>query len=225
MLKFFINKSVAFLAVAIVPIATAHAAADVDALGKSDTFYGVIGLAPLISFTCVGVNAGVWQIFKRTSYLGTIAVSAVSNAASAATTVQRIGPSILASSSYSRPEAGSCTLLGLINPTPTDYRLTLSANEDIEFVAGNSANVKNVAAQLPPAIAGKDSGVWGSFTLVSATPNLESDGSLVWRVGMSVSVNAFRPIGFNGYERGGYVTQSAARATVGAVDTVTSSPP
>lgn len=224
MRKFFTQRLAISVALAIANIATANAAADVDALGKSDgQNYGVIGLANVVSFSCTGVNVGVYQIAKYTNYLGTIAVSAVSSAASAVTTVLKTG-SALVSSSYSRPEAGSCTLSGLISPTATDYQLTLSSHKDIAFVPGNSVNVKNAAAQLTPATAGLfGSGLWGTFNLASATPNLESDGSLVWRLGMVVSVNGFRTIGFNTYIRGGYITQSATSATVGAA--VTNTPP
>lgn len=191
------------------------AGVDVDALNRSDgQNYGVIGLAPVVSFDCVGVNAGVWQIDKFTNYLGTISVAATSNAAAAATTISKIGIS-LASSSYSRPESGMCKLSGLISPTAADYELNLSSNNDIAFVPGNSSNVRNVAAQLAPATAGLfGSGMWGTINFASATPTLESDGSLVWRLGMVVSFNGFRTTGFNTFYRGGFITQTASSATV-----------
>lgn len=226
MRKLLNNKLAASLTVTIACISTAHAAADVDALGKSDgQNYGVIGLAPVVSFNCVGVNAGIWMIDTFTNYLGTIAVSANSNAASALTAILQTSIS-LASSSYSRPEAGVCRLSGLINPTVTDYLLTLSSHQDIAFVPGNSSNVMNVVAQKLPATVGSfGSGLWGTFTLASATPNLELDGSLVWRLGMVVSVNGFRTNGFNTFYRGGYITQAATTATVTAASAVTSTPP
>ncbi len=220
------NRLAVFIAVAVASIATAHAAADVEPLGKSDgQNYGVIGLAPVVSFNCVGVNAGIWMIDTFTNYLGTIAVSANSNAASAPTAILQTSIS-LASSSYSRPEAGICRLTGLINPTVIDYLLTLSSHQDIAFVPGNSSNVMNIAAQKLPATVGSfGSGLWGTFTLASATPNLKSDGSLVWRLGMVVSVNGFRTNGFNTFYRGGYITQAATTATVTAASAVTSTPP
>jgi len=101
-----------------------------------------------------------------------------------------------------------------------DDALTLSSHQDIEFVPGKATNVMNVANQLQPATIGLyGSGLWGTFTLVSDTPNVELDGTLVWRLGIVVSVNGIRTTGFNTYYDGGYITKSPASATVGSTPT------
>lgn len=220
------TRSVSVLGIAVFACCStaANAAANTEVLGQSDnSIYGAIGLAPVVSFNCIGVNAGVWMIDKYTNYLGTITVSASSNAALAPTTV--VTTSLTqAKSIYSVPAAGICRLSGVINPTTIDYRLTLSSHQDIAFVPGKATNVMNVANQLPPATIGLfGSGLWGTFTLASDTPHLELDGTLVWRLGIVVSVNGFRTTGFNTFYDGGYITGSPASATVGSAPT--NSPP
>lgn len=208
----------AFFSLLLSASCAALAAANAEVLGQSDdSVYGLIGLSPVLSFNCVGVNAGVWYIAKRTSYRGNITINAFSNAAAAQTSVVQTSIS-LTQPSASRPGAGTCTLSGVINPSPEDYLLSLSSSNDIAFIPGNATNVVNPSSQLVPASTHTNgNGMWADFLLASGTPFLEADNSLTWRIGMKISFDSFREVGFQGYRDGGYKTQSAATATVSGV--------
>jgi hypothetical protein len=192
---------------------TAHAV-DATALAQSDSHVqAVIGLAPILTLNCMGVNAGIWFVDKYTAYLGKITVAAGSNASTAPTTVVQQGV-YFSQAATSTPTAGFCQLSGVSNLNIDDYKLSLSSNTDLDFVAGTSSDVMNPLGQKPPALTGIYTGLRATLNVVSETPNLELDGSLYWRIGAVIDVDAFRIPGFATFVYGGFKTNSPATADV-----------
>lgn len=192
---------------------TAHAVESTAVALSDSQVQAVIGLTSILTLNCVGVNAGVWFLDKYTAYLGKLILTASSNASTAPTTVAQQGV-YFSQGTGSAPMAGYCQLSGLANAHAEDYKLTLSSNTDLDFVAGNSTDVVNPTNQKSPALTGVYTGLRATLNVVADTPHLEPDGSLYWRIGAVVDVDAFRIPGFNTFVFGGYKTVSPAVADI-----------
>lgn len=203
--------SLALLVTATAGLTTAHAAADMDAIAMQDTsINAVIGLAPVLSLDCKGVNMGIHKIALNTPYTGIFTVTAGNNA-TATTSVKSYNTAGLAQSVDSLPETGVCTLKGLIEPVASDYKMVLSSGSNITFVSGTETDVTNPTNVRTAATAGVN-GMTMTFTMANATPVLENINDLIWRINGEAKFEAVVVGANSGY--GGYKTTTAATVDV-----------
>ncbi len=206
--------SLALLVTATAGLTTAHAASDGDATALFDSnIHAVIGLAPVISMDCKGVNMGIHRIALNTPYTGVFTVVAPNNTSTASTKSYTVVG--LSQAFDSAPETGKCVLTGLIAPDPTDYSMSLNSVDPITFVSGTENDVTNPLAFRTAASAGVN-GMTMTFAMANGTPALENTNDLVWRINGAATFNAVAVADKDGF--GGYKTQTAARVDVNPAD-------
>lgn len=213
MKNMFKKSALALLVTASVGMPTAYAAADNDAVGRSDTsVYGVIGLTSVTALDCYGVNMGIYRMaLNAPAYSGTVTVSAAGNAASNLSTLALSNSTGISAASNSLPGTGFCKLTGLTAPTATDYRLTMTAGSS-NFIAGTTVDVVNPTNTATAATTAA-SGMSLVMSLVNAVPAIDSTNDLYWRIaGVATFTNTVLTAAGN---YGGYKS-SAATVTVSA---------
>ncbi len=222
MRNMFKKSALALLVTASVGMSTAYAAADNDALGKTDTqIYGVIGLASVTQLDCVGVNMGIWRMpLNAAAYSGTINVSAANNTIATAVVTTVSNPTNISQASDSLPGTGMCRLTGLISPTASDYKLVMTNNNSNNFISGVSTDVTNVANQRPAAQTAVV-GMTLAMNLINATPATDVPNpanptaiDLIWRLSGQTTFTNVVLTTANNY--GGYKNTTPATVTVAA---------
>lgn len=210
----FKKLSLALLVISSAGASVAQAAADSDAIGKNDSFYGVIGLASVTQMDCLGANMGIWRTPLNAVNSGSITVNSTTNAATALSSVTKSGLSSLTQASDSVPGTGTCILSGLVAPNPADYGADLTGGSGT-FVPGNSTKVVNPLAQRSPATGSGVAGMTLVMSLVNATPALAVNGNdLIWRIN-GIATFANTTVGTT-TNYGGYRTSTLTTVTVRA---------